>query len=995
MMSEKNNQANVDRSAIKRIQQRSMLKKQRLAIVFVSVAIALLIVALFAVNYLIDIYVFPDEDGTRYYIRKVNGAFELCYNNGEVLDKSDDGYYLTDLGTEVKLDPATGKYTVMLKVDLDGTEELGNGQNILIFKQLTYDSFKTNDQTKIIKSIEVHNEFGSYSFERKTGNTFTIKGYEGIAFSQESFAQLAVSCGYTISAVRLESPMLNEDGSIDYSEYGLAPEVRTRTETGEDGNEIEVEYTYEPSWYVITTMSGDTHKVYIGDLTVTGTGYYAKYEGRDKIYVLSSKGFEELVLQSVEKYITPMIVAPTDQNTYFDVSDFTIYDNIDHDGIIADLDEMFGDGEKEEISEEEFNKIYYELLEKNSHKVCQLSFTDMSSRKDTLYSYIPFTSKLEYADGYRINSDNVYDVLYELYDTSFTEVIKLDPDDDDLKEYGMYEAPYMILFYYRSENEKGETVYIENQVSVSAKTDDGIFYAYSPIFDMIVGVSESSFSFLEWNELAWYENNYIQFDIAHVEEIIIESPDVSVSFTIDDSVSRYMSYLPQSGAGFKEGDKTYNIVRNNGKYSLSSNDNALPPVYSGDFLITPLQYTKGVDSGEGYLFYESKQVDANGDGSNDAIIFYIYNLYGTVGNYRLAAIKRATTLSGEIIGEDELVWFDPQKNTDFFITASHYIYLADKNSYIGQKLDAKYMRDGNTRGRWGSGSLYSTADGQTVVVNSQTGEWSIISGMSCGIFFADGENSRLAGRALEIPEIVENGKIKLNAETYYPTTANDLYFDDETGDILVIDKKTKERRTATYEDCTIGIWCSGAYYATEGGNLVAVNEDTGDWGTVYLTSNESYVADVYADGKRLDYVIKTTNHVGRLVNTTAMDNFKQFYGSILYASFEGMAEISDEEKAEFRLHDDFSTGENGCQLKITVKAVDLYGNRRDITCRIYQYSERKSYITIEALSSEDGFASDSKNGYGNFYVLRSFADKIIEDAKRMINAEEIDSATKY
>ncbi len=994
-MSEKNNQANVDRSAITRIKQRSMLKKQRLAIIFVSAAILILIVALFAVNYLIDIYVFPDEDGTRYYIRKINGKFELCYTNGEVLDKSDDGYYLTDMGTEVKIDPSTGKHTVMLKVDIDGTEELDYGQNILIFKQLTYDASKTNDQTKIIKSIEVHNEYGSYSFERKTGNTFAIKGYEGTPFNQESFAQLAVSCGYTISTVRLESPLRNDDGSIDYSEYGLAPEKRTKTETDENGNEIEVEYDYEPSWYVITTMSGDTHKVYIGDLTVTGTGYYAKYEDRDKIYVLSSNGFSELVLQKVEKFITPMIVTPTDQNYYFDVHDFIIYDNIDHDGIIADLEEKFGDGEKEEISEEEFNEIYYQLLEKNSHKTCHLSFQDMASRKGTLYSYIPFVSKLEYADGYRINSDSVYDVLYELYATEFTEVVKLNPEEDDLKEYGLYESPYMILFYYKSENEKGETVYIENQISISAKTDDGIFYAYSPIYDMIVGVNESSFGFLEWDELMWYENNYIQLDIAHVEEITIESPDVSVSFRIDDSVSRYMSYLPQSGSGFKDGDKTYNIVKNNGKYTLSSNNTALPPIYSGDFLVTPLQYTKGVDSGQGYLFYESKQVDANGDGNNDSIIFYIYNIYGTAGNYRLAAIKRVTTLAGETIGEDELIWFDPQKNTDFFITASNYIYIADQGSYIGQKLDEKYMQEGNIRGRWGSGSLYSTADGQTLVVNSKTGEWSILSGMTCGIFFADGENSRLASRALHIPEIVENGKIKLNAETYYPTTANDLYFDDETGDILVIDKKTKERKAATYEDCTIGIWCSGFYFATEGGNLVAVNEATGDWGTVYLVSNESYVADVYADGKRLDYVIKTTNHVGRLVNTTAMDNFKQFYGGILYASFEGMAEIGEEQKSEFRLHDDFSTGDNGCQLKITVKAVDAYGNRRDITCRIYQYSERKSYITIEALSPEDGFASDSTNGYGNFYVLRSFADKIIEDAKRMINAEEIDSATKY
>ena len=73
----------------------------------------------------------------------------------------------------------------------------------------------------------------------------------------------------------------------------------------------------------------------------------------------------------------------------------------------------------------------------------------------------------------------------------------------------------------------------------------------------------------------------------------------------------------------------------------------------------------------------------------------------------------------------------------------------------------------------------------------------------------------------------------------------------------------------------------------------------------------------------------------------------------------------------------------------------MYGNRRDLVYRIYQYTERKSYITVEVISPDDGYASSSEEAYGNFFVLRSFADKIIEDAKRMVNEQEIDSAAKY
>ena len=1001
MMSENNNQINTGDSAVARVKKRSMLARQRLAVIVISVALLLLVASVFAVNYLIGIFVFPDSDGTQYLIKKIDGEYALCHKSGDVLDVSDDGYYITSLGTEVKIDPDTGSYTVMLRVDVEGTEEISYGQSILIFKQLTYDISSTSDQTRLIKSIEVHNEYGSYTFERVKNNIFDLKGYEGVPYNTQSFAQLAVSCGYTVSSVRLESPLLLPDGSIDYAEYGLASEKRTKTETDKYGNEIAVEYDYEPSFYVITTMSGDVHKVYIGDMTVTGTGYYAKYEGRDKIYVLSSSGFKDLVLGKVEKFITPQIVSATKQNTYFDVRDFVIYDKIDHQGIIDDIEKDYGrdDGEeKVELTEEEINKLYSQYLEKNSHKVCHFDYESTVSRSGTIYAYTPYVSKLEYDQGYQLNSQTVDTVLYALYSTEFTEVIKLDPSAEDLEEYGLYSAPYMILFYYNTTDSEGNTVYLENQVSVSEKTADGIFYAYSPFFNMIVGVKESSFGFLEYDELAWYEQNYIRSDISFVEEIIIESSKVSATFRIDDSVSRYLSYTEHTASKIQEGNKTYQIARNGEKYRLTLDGETVKAVYEGDFLVTPLAYSQGVPEGEGYLFYESSQIDTNGDGTDDAVEMYIYNVYGKLGDYSLAAFKRILDMSGNPIADDEIINFEDRRSTDFFIK-NNYVYLTSRTSYIGRQLDEMYTNEEkygqSPRGEWGSGHIYTTARGQTVLVNSTTGEWSMLSSSAMGIFFAQKDSSRLYGRALKIPEIVENGKIKRYGEVYYPTTENDLYYDEESGQIQVMNKKTKQFETATNEDCTIGVWCRGEYYATEGGNLIVVNCDTGDWGTLTVLSNQSYVADVYANDRKLDYIIKTTNHVGKIVNTTAMDNFKQFYGGMLYSSFEGIADLSEEEKSELRRHDDFATGENNCQLKITIKICDTYGNRRDLVFRMYQYTERRSYITVETISPDNGFASNSENAYGSFYVLRSFSDKIIEDTLRMINGEEIDSATKY
>ena len=193
------------------------------------------------------------------------------------------------------------------------------------------------------------------------------------------------------------------------------------------------------------------------------------------------------------------------------------------------------------------------------------------------------------------------------------------------------------------------------------------------------------------------------------------------------------------------------------------------------------------------------------------------------------------------------------------------------------------------------------------------------------------------------------------------------------------------------------MWSSGTYYVTEGGNIVVVNDTTGDYGLIGINTSENYVADVIANGSLLDYHIPTTNHVGTEVISSAMDNFKQFYGGLLYASLEGMAELSEEEKEAFKALDNFSddSATNPCQLKITVYATDFYGNRHDVVYRFYQYSERKSYITIEKIYYEDGYASNSQMAYGSFYVLRTFADKMIEDALKIINAQEVTAITKY
>ena len=784
---------NNEGSAIARIKKRSMLKKQRAAIVLMAVAVALLIAALFAVNYLIGIYVYPDVDGTEYHIRKINGIYELCYKNGDVLDLSSEGYYQTDIGTLVAINPQTGDWSRYAVVDIEGTEVLDYGQKVLIFKELTYDMESTKDMSKVIKSIEVHNSYGEFKFIRHNStenkdlnNYFYIDKHDKTDYDLNSLAQLAVSCGYTISMLRLENPVKLENGEIDYSEYGLTEETRTKTETDENGKEIEIKYDYEPAWYVITTMTGESHKVYIGDMTATGTGYYAKYEGRDTIYVLSDaensltgkRGFTDIVLEKIEKMITPTIVSPMGATTYYNVSKFTIC-NIDYDSIyktvLQDINDKYGPLEEdalleliEKLKDDEEFKAFYEQSWENAEErftrqICNFSYVDMNERQNTLNSYMPYESHLSYNGGYYINSSNIDIMLYALYATEFTGVEVFDPTDEDLENYGLYDAPYTISFFYKTTDDKGKDILVENFVCISEKNENGIFYAYSPAenMNMIVGVSESSFGFLEWEEIDWYDKSYIQLDISYVENIIIESPGFKTNFTLEDSASRYMTYIAQSGKSFKDGEDTYNIVWDSktGKYVLSKGGKNYSPIYTGDYLVTPLIYQVGQAQSSNYLFVETKSYDVDEDGTDDATAYYFYNIgyEPTSKEYRLLAQVALADQSGNKIGEDELIWGQPVMTTDYFVTNSGYVYLTGKDTHIGQQLEETYGK--KNRGEWAQGSLFLTTDGQYVLVNSKTGEWSVMDNVSCNIYFADRYNSRLAQRAVKIPEVVKDGKV--------------------------------------------------------------------------------------------------------------------------------------------------------------------------------------------------------------------------------------------
>ena len=113
---------------------KTSLGTQKKAIAVLVILSVLLAVAFGVVSVIVDIYRYEDFDGITYTIKKDKGVYGL-YRDGVICDVNSDGYYQTVLGTELDVDPETGEYSIYAVVDTTGTEVVGVGQRVMMFKQ--------------------------------------------------------------------------------------------------------------------------------------------------------------------------------------------------------------------------------------------------------------------------------------------------------------------------------------------------------------------------------------------------------------------------------------------------------------------------------------------------------------------------------------------------------------------------------------------------------------------------------------------------------------------------------------------------------------------------------------------------------------------------------------------------------------------------------------------------------------------------------------------
>jgi len=524
--------------------------------ILIIVSVAVIILLAVAIAYVLDyvrttVYEDPADDA-KYYIRLVDGEYKMFGRDKKTeLERTDDNeYYITEAGTLVRLIADTGEYFTMAVVDENYSEVSVDSNSILA---LPY------RKTEEIRSIEVHNEHGSFTLHRfdyvnnRIDDTadFSLKGFPFVSVDPVGLASVSVATGRLLTTRKLVSPdaltdeqkeniedyehltyITNEDGTLDEDEYGFMPEKREKLdeETGET-----VEYDYEPAYFIVTSIADENgktskYKVIVGDRLVTGDGYYiqiveyknGKEEKRDVVYI-ATQSMGVSVLERAEKFATATLSYPMTMTTYLDVKNFHLFEKGKDDPEVA------------------------------------FSFIPLDDREDTAYSgnAYKFHGTLE---GYAPATTVIAECLEGIYQPAIVGVKKLIANSEGpapLVEFGFYREvkdkdgkteyemnyDYMVVFDYKTE-EYG----VIRQTIMIVKAENGNYYAYTTVHDpennemlfsynMVVEVSAYSFHFLTMESHHWVESRFFNTGITFVDRIKLDSPDYTAEFVLDNSKS--------------------------------------------------------------------------------------------------------------------------------------------------------------------------------------------------------------------------------------------------------------------------------------------------------------------------------------------------------------------------------------------------------------------------------------------------------------------------
>ena len=531
-----------------RRKRRSALKRQRMLILVLLILVGMLggtfgVVYYYTSRNLVTLNgeALTDADGTRYYSKMVDGVWVIVNEHGDVCQTTEDSNSYgtvarTADGALIEVEHSTGAVTVVAIVDKIGDEETEYNSSTNAFDILMYPLLERAQ----IKSIRVVNEQGEFTFMQlqectnskcqKNGDSyekyvgyyddfpkneqgklicpkcgalaqrsdFCIKGFPLHAFDDTMFSTLVICTGYTSTYMRLDREKVQYYG---YGEYGLP----------EDPADAK-------NYFEITDLSGKTRKVIIGDMVVAGTGYYVMLEGNPDVYILKDMEetqynytFTKALLSSVEAYITPTVMDTMTSTDYMDVTDFKL------NTVAAITEELLDDPNF--------------TLESLLTNVVRFSYVPIELRNATFESTSPYSGGVKY-EGFGVSDYMIDDCLQNLMDLTPLRTVKLFTLEENIDQKGLfyfiqeYGLGYCLEYTHHTKRKADYTPdeFIQQQIWISPLSEDGTYFLYNDVYQMIVEVDRSYLEFLGWDTFTWVEGDVFDGNIAYLREVEILIP---------------------------------------------------------------------------------------------------------------------------------------------------------------------------------------------------------------------------------------------------------------------------------------------------------------------------------------------------------------------------------------------------------------------------------------------------------------------------------------
>lgn len=552
-----------------RRKRRSALKRQRRLILILLILVGLLggtfgVVYYYTSRDLVTLGGEPltDADGTRYYVKMVDGVWVIVNEDGVVCEPTDDSndyctVYRTADGALVEVDHDTGTATVIAIVDAADGESKEYNSATNSFDILMYPLLEREQ----IKSIRVVNQSGEFAFLQiqvctnkdcaysapyaefekegskptcpkcgalSTRGDFQLEGFPAHAYDEARFSTLVISTGYTSTYMKLDLEKVKQYG---YGEYGLP------TNSADAKN-----------YFVITSTGGESYKVILGNQVLAGTGYYAMLEGRPDVYILKemeesdySYTLSQALLLGIEAYVTPTVMDTMGSTDYFDVSNFEL------NAVGSLTEDVLSDPDLD------INSLITNIV--------KFSYIPNELRKVTFGSTAPYEGSVKY-DGFGVSDYMIDDCLQNLMDLVPLRTVKLLTEEENEDGKGLLyfakmlregeenadvkkkigEIGYCIEYTHNIErdakNNYKPTKWVDQLLWISTLTENETYYIYNEAYQMIVEVDRTYLEFLQWDTFTWVEGDVFDGNIAFMDklEIIIPGGEHLV-FELDNSES--------------------------------------------------------------------------------------------------------------------------------------------------------------------------------------------------------------------------------------------------------------------------------------------------------------------------------------------------------------------------------------------------------------------------------------------------------------------------